>query len=126
RGVYFKLEPSHVNRLEPRKRTMHTLIAAIAARGGRPWAAFGSMGADRQPQIQSQLLVNLVDRGLPPDEAVAAARLAARPGGEEWRGEGGYPGGTGVARVVGGEGDAAGPTWVGHPGGAGGGGAGAL
>jgi gamma-glutamyltranspeptidase/glutathione hydrolase len=47
RGAYFKLDPSHVNRLEPRKRTMHTLIPAMAARDGRPWAAFGTMGGDR-------------------------------------------------------------------------------
>src|SRR5207245_4609422 len=30
RGAYFKLDPAHVNRLEPRKRTMHTLIPAMA------------------------------------------------------------------------------------------------
>ena len=74
------------------------------------------MGADRQPQIQSQLLVNLVDRGLPPDEAVAAARLAARPGGEEWRVEAGYPEATEVARVLGAELMPAAHTWFGHAG----------
>jgi gamma-glutamyltranspeptidase/glutathione hydrolase len=91
RGMYFKLDPAHVNRLEPHKRTMHTLIAAIAAREGRPWAAFGSMGADRQPQIQAQLLVNLADLGMDPAEAVAAPRIAALPGGATWRVEADYP-----------------------------------
>ena len=114
RGVYFKLDPSHVNRLEPRKRTMHTLIAALAARDGRPWAAFGSMGADRQPQIQSQLLVNLVDLRLEPDEAVAAPRLGARPGGEAWRVEADYPEAAEVARVLGAELMPAANTWFGH------------
>src|SRR4029077_5545982 len=44
RGAYFKLDPAHINRLEPRKRTMHTLIPAMAARDGRRWASFGTMG----------------------------------------------------------------------------------
>lgn len=82
RGAYFSLDPDHVNRLEPRKRTMHTLIPAMAARDGRPWAAFGGMGADLQPQIQAQVLVNLVDHSLAPDEAVARPRLAVLPDGE--------------------------------------------
>jgi gamma-glutamyltranspeptidase/glutathione hydrolase len=114
RGCYFKLDPAHVNRLEPRKRTMHTLIAAIAARDGRPWAAFGSMGADRQPQIQAQLLVNLADLGLPPDQAVAAPRLAALPGGATWRVEADYPDAGAVARELGGELMPAQHTWFGH------------
>lgn len=75
RGSYFSLDPGHVNRLEPKKRTMHTLIPAMAARNGRPWAAFGSMGGDAQPQLQAQVLVNLVDHGLEPAEAVARPRI---------------------------------------------------
>lgn len=81
RGAYFKLDPHHVNRLEPRKRTMHTLIPGMAARGGRPWAAFGGMGADLQPQIQAQVYVNLVDHGLSPEDAVARPRMAVLPDG---------------------------------------------
>jgi gamma-glutamyltranspeptidase/glutathione hydrolase len=81
RGTYFSLDPDHVNRLEPRKRTMHTLIPAIAARDGKPWAAFGSMGGDGQPQLQSQVLVNLVDFGLEPAEAVARPRIRVQADG---------------------------------------------
>jgi gamma-glutamyltranspeptidase len=81
RGAYFSLDPAHVNRLEPGKRTMHTLIPAMASRGGRPWAAFGGMGADLQPQIQAQVLMNLVDHGLHPEEAVSRPRLAVLPDG---------------------------------------------
>lgn len=76
RGVYFRLDPKHANRLEPKKRTMHTLIPAMAARDGRPWAAFGTMGGDRQPQLQAQVLMNLVDKNLDPAEAVARPRMA--------------------------------------------------
>src|SRR5215470_7810347 len=71
RGAYFSLDPAHVNRLEPRKRTMHTLIPAMAGRATGCWAAFGAMGSARQPQIQSQVFLNMVERGLSPAEAVA-------------------------------------------------------
>jgi gamma-glutamyltranspeptidase/glutathione hydrolase len=81
RGAYFKLDPAHVNRLEPRKRTMHTLIPAMAARDGRPWAAFGTMGGARQPQLQVQVLRGLVDEGLEPAEAVARPRRAIQEDG---------------------------------------------
>jgi len=75
RGAYFKLDPDHVNRLEPKKRTMHTLIPAMAARDGRPAIVFGSMGGEGQPQFQTQVLINIVDRGLEPAEAVARPRI---------------------------------------------------
>jgi gamma-glutamyltranspeptidase len=91
RGKYFSLDPDHVNRLEPRKRTMHTLIPAMAARDRRCWAAFGAMGADGQPQIQAQLLINLLDRGLEPREAVSAPRLRVPPGGGGLWVEADYP-----------------------------------
>jgi len=82
RGAYFKLDLEHVNRLEPKKRTMHTLIPAMAARDGRPAIVFGSMGGDGQPQLQTQVLINLVDRGLEPAEAVARPRIRVQAGGE--------------------------------------------
>ena len=100
RGAYFSLEPGHVNRLEPRKRTMHTLIPAMAGRRGSRWAAFGSMGADGQPQIQSQVFLNLVERGLSPAEAVAEPRLRVPAGkGGLWV-EADYPGAGEVARAL--------------------------
>ncbi len=98
RGAYFKLDAGHVNRLEPRKRTMHTLIPAMAARGGRPWAAFGGMGADLQPQIQAQVLMGLVDGGLSPEEAVARPRLAVLPDGVTTAIEADHPDARGATR----------------------------
>jgi gamma-glutamyltranspeptidase/glutathione hydrolase len=91
RGCYFKLDPAHVNRLEPKKRTMHTLIPAMAARDGRPWAIFGSMGGDGQPQLQTQVLINLVDHGLEPAEAVARPRVRVQADGETISVEADYP-----------------------------------
>jgi len=98
RGAYFQLDPAHVNRLEPKKRTMHTLIPAMAARDGRPWAAFGTMGGDRQPQIQAQLLRNLVNQGLDPAEAVARPRKAILSDGETMIVEADYPGAAEMSR----------------------------
>ena len=92
RGCYFKLDPEHVNRLEPKKRTMHTLIPAMAALDGRPWAIFGSMGGDGQPQLQSQVLINLVDHGLEPAEAVARPRVRVQANGATISVEADYPG----------------------------------
>ena len=51
--------------------TPDTTIQAMATRDGRPWAIYGSMGGDGQPQLQTQVLINLVDHGLEPAEAVA-------------------------------------------------------
>lgn len=99
RGAYFSLDPSHVNRLEPKKRTMHTLIPAMAARGGKPWAAFGSMGGDLQPQLQAQVLMNLVDHGLDPAEAVARPRMAILPDGVTLAVEADHPGAGELARA---------------------------
>jgi gamma-glutamyltranspeptidase/glutathione hydrolase len=91
RGAYFKLDPAHVNRLEPRKRTMHTLIPAMAARDGRPWAAFGTMGGERQPQLQVQVLRNIVNDGLAPAEAVARPRMVVLVDGETLAVEADHP-----------------------------------
>ena len=91
RGRYFSLDPRHINRLEPKKRTMHTLIPALATRAGRPWALFGSMGGDGQPQLQTQVLVNLVDHGLEPSEAVARPRFRIRANGQSIGVEATYP-----------------------------------
>jgi gamma-glutamyltranspeptidase / glutathione hydrolase len=99
RGAYFKLDPGHVNRLEPKKRTMHTLIPAMAARDARPWAAFGTMGGERQPQLQVQVLRNLVNERLDPAEAVARPRMAVLVDGETLAVEADHLGAAEMARA---------------------------
>ena len=98
RGAYFKLDAGHVNRLEPKKRTMHTLIPAMAARGGRPWAVFGTMGGPRQPQLQVQVLQNLVDDGLDPEDAVGRPRRTILNDGVTLAVEADFPGAAQMAR----------------------------
>jgi gamma-glutamyltranspeptidase len=80
RGAYFSLDPAHVNVLAPGKRTLHTLMPALARREGRPWLVFGTMGADGQLQTQVQLLARLVDDGADPAAALAAPRWLVDPG----------------------------------------------
>ncbi|HEX3244792.1 MAG TPA: gamma-glutamyltransferase, partial [Chloroflexota bacterium] len=74
RGASFRLEPGHPNRLEGGKRPMHTLIPALATRGGESAFVFGTRGADGQPQTQFQVISNIVDHGFNPQEAVEAPR----------------------------------------------------
>src|SRR5689334_18758205 len=74
RSAYFSLDPKHPNRLEPGKTPLHTLIASLAFKGERLWAALGCMGADGQPQIHLQAYVAMIDYGRDVQQALAAPR----------------------------------------------------
>jgi gamma-glutamyltranspeptidase len=75
RGAYFSLDRSHPNRLEPGKVPLHTLIASMAKRADKLWALLGCMGADGQPQIQTQAYVGLIDHGVDIQQAIDAPRF---------------------------------------------------
>ena len=79
RGAWFSLDSDHANVIAPGKRTMHTLMPAMAFRAGRPWLVFGTMGGSAQAQIHVQLLTRLVDQGLHLDQAIGAPRFDAVP-----------------------------------------------
>lgn len=83
RGCFFSLDPAHINRLDPRKRTMHTLNPPMLLKNGKPWLVYGTMGGEGQPQTQAAIVTRIVDFGLSPHDAVAAPRwLYGRSWGE--------------------------------------------
>jgi len=79
RGAYFSLDPDSLNVWAPRKRTLHTLVPAMALRDGKPWLAFGTMGGDGQIQTHVQLLAHMVDERLDPQAAIDAPRWFVSP-----------------------------------------------
>lgn len=79
RGSSFSLDPVHPNVLEPNKRPYHTLIPGMATKGDDLWLSYGVMGSVQQAQGQLQVLVNMIDFGLDPQEALNAPRFSYRP-----------------------------------------------
>jgi gamma-glutamyltranspeptidase len=75
RSAYFSLDPASPNRVEPGKTPLHTLIASLAFRDDRFWAALGCMGADGQPQIHLQTYVAMIDHGRDIQQALETPRF---------------------------------------------------
>ena len=74
RGSFFSLDPAHVNRLEPGKRTFHTLNPAMLLKDGKPFLVYGTMGGEGQPQTQAAIATRVLDYGMTPQEAIDAPR----------------------------------------------------
>lgn len=75
RGQSFALSEAHANRLEPHKRPFHTIIPAFMTKDDRPVWSFGVMGGDFQPQGHAQVVMNLVDFGMSPQQAGDQPRI---------------------------------------------------
>ncbi|MDG0812772.1 gamma-glutamyltransferase [Cohnella rhizosphaerae] len=74
RGSFFSLDRAHVNCVMPGKRTFHTLMPAMALRGGRPCLLYGTQGGEGQPQTQTAVFTRMVDYGMNPQRAVSEPR----------------------------------------------------
>jgi gamma-glutamyltranspeptidase/glutathione hydrolase len=70
RMAYFGLEPDDVNVLKPGKRVRQTINPALALKDGKPYMAFGTPGADTQPQAQMQFFLNVVEFGMNVQQAL--------------------------------------------------------
>lgn len=81
----FSLDPASPNVLAPGKRTAHTLNAYIVTKNTKdtdvPALAFvgGTPGADVQVQSNLQVICNIIDYGLNPQEAIEAPRWQHGP-----------------------------------------------
>jgi gamma-glutamyltranspeptidase/glutathione hydrolase len=79
RGSFFSLDPDHPNVIEPRKRTLHTLMPTMWLRDGKPWMLAGTRGGDAQPQIVIQVASEVIDGGADLATALAAPRWYVEP-----------------------------------------------
>ena len=77
RGSQSWLDPDHPSSVAPGKRPRLTPSPAMAFKDGKVWMTFGTPGGDIQCQAMVQLVLNVVEAGMNPQEAVEAPRFSA-------------------------------------------------
>ena len=75
RGELFSLQEGDANAFAPGKRPFHTIIPAFITKEGKPYFSFGVMGGDFQPLGHVQIIMNIIDFGMNPQEAGDAPRI---------------------------------------------------
>lgn len=74
RGSFFSLDGNHINRLEPGKKTFHTIMPGMILKNNEPYLLLGAMGGEGQPQTQSALITRIIDFGYDVQQAIEAPR----------------------------------------------------
>jgi gamma-glutamyltranspeptidase/glutathione hydrolase len=75
RASQFATRRGHPNALAPGRRPRHTILPGMVLRDGMPEFVLGCIGLNNHPQGQVQMLVNTLDLGMNPQQAVDAARF---------------------------------------------------
>jgi gamma-glutamyltranspeptidase/glutathione hydrolase len=75
RASQFSTRRGHPNALGPDRRPRHTILPGMALRDGLPEFILGCIGLNNHPQGLVQTLVNSLDLGMNPQQAVDAARF---------------------------------------------------
>lgn len=78
RGAGFVVDdPDHPNALAGGKRPYHTIMPSMITRhDGSLFASYGVMGGWNQPQGQTQVAINLIDRGMDAQSAIDSPRVS--------------------------------------------------
>lgn len=71
----FVMTPGHPNQLAPGKRPRVTLSPTMVLKDGKPFLALSTPGGDNQDQALVQVLLNIIEFGMSPQEAVEAPRF---------------------------------------------------
>ena len=72
----FNTTPGHPNCIAPGKRPRITLTPTLVLKDGRPEMAVSVAGGDLQDQVALKLLLDAIDFGLAPEQAVTGTRFA--------------------------------------------------
>lgn len=75
RASQFATVPGHPNALKPGARPRHTILPGMVLNDGAPEYLLGCIGLNNHPQAQVQTLVNVLDLGMNPQQAVDAPRF---------------------------------------------------
>jgi gamma-glutamyltranspeptidase / glutathione hydrolase len=74
-GELFSLAEGQNNVYAPGKRPLNTNIPAFITKNEKPWISFGATGGDMEPQVQAQIIINIIDFKMNLQEAGDAPRV---------------------------------------------------